>query len=133
MSIFGDGSQTRAFTYIQDVAPIIARAPRVKAAYNQVFNIGADKNYTVKELARQVARAMGVPGHPIQHLDARNEVKHAYSSHRKLEKAFASKSKHTLDEGLAHMAAWVRRHGAKQSRPFGGIEIEKNLPPSWKR
>src|SRR5262245_7827355 len=42
MSIFGDGAQTRAFSHIDDVAPVIARAPRVLAAYNQVFNIGAD-------------------------------------------------------------------------------------------
>jgi hypothetical protein len=29
------------------------------------------------------------------------------------------------------MAAWVRGHGARQSRPFSGIEILKNLPAAW--
>ena len=40
MTIFGDGTQTRAFSYIADVAPVIARAPDVPAAYNEVFNVG---------------------------------------------------------------------------------------------
>src|SRR5690606_37688101 len=51
LTVFGDGSQTRAFSYIKDVAPYIARYVFVPEAYNQVFNIGADKNYSVKELA----------------------------------------------------------------------------------
>jgi hypothetical protein len=30
------------------------------------------------------------------------------------------------------MADWVREVGPRQSQPFQGIEIEKNLPPSWR-
>ena len=52
MTIFGDGSQTRAFSYIDDVAPIIARSVDVPAAYNQVFNVGADQPYTVQAPGR---------------------------------------------------------------------------------
>ena len=59
MSIFGDGSQTRAFSYIGDVAPLIADSIDVPAALNQVFNIGADEPTPVNELAVKVARAMG--------------------------------------------------------------------------
>src|SRR6185312_564529 len=46
MTIFGDGKQTRAFSYIDDVAPVIARAPLVEEAYNEAFNIGADQPCT---------------------------------------------------------------------------------------
>lgn len=60
MTIFGDGTQTRAFSYINDVAPILAHAIEVPAAYNEVFNIGADTPYTVNELALRTAEAMGV-------------------------------------------------------------------------
>jgi hypothetical protein len=38
---------------------------------------------------------------------------------------------HSLDEGLAAMAAWVRQHGARRSQKFRQIEIERNLPPVW--
>ena len=51
MTVFGDGTQTRAFSYIGDLAPIMAEAIDTKAAYNQIFNIGADQPYTVNELA----------------------------------------------------------------------------------
>src|SRR4029079_5028428 len=49
LTVFGDGKQTRAFSYIGDVAPIIARSVEVKEAYNQVFNVGADQPYSVNE------------------------------------------------------------------------------------
>src|SRR6202035_5688457 len=58
-TIFGDGTQKRAFTHINDVAPIIVSAGDLPAASNQVFNVGADVPYTVNELAEVVAHEMG--------------------------------------------------------------------------
>ena len=54
MTIFGDGKQTRAFSYIDDVAPVIAASIARPACYNQVYNVGADKTYSVAE---QIGRA----------------------------------------------------------------------------
>ncbi|MBN1888227.1 MAG: NAD-dependent epimerase/dehydratase family protein [Thermoflexales bacterium] len=132
MTIFGDGSQTRAFSYIADVAPLIARSIQVPAARNEIFNIGADTPYTVNHLAQAVAQAMGVEPE-LAHLPARTEVKHAYSSHDKLERVFGKRSPVPLEEGLGRMATWARQVGARQSRPFDAIEIPKNLPPSWQQ
>src|SRR5437763_754420 len=78
LTIFGDGSQTRAFSYIDDVAIPIAKSVTIAEAYNQVFNIGADKPYTVNELAEVVSGEFGVTP-DISYLSARNEVQHAYS------------------------------------------------------
>ncbi|MDT5271656.1 MAG: UDP-glucose 4-epimerase [Acidobacteriota bacterium] len=130
LTIFGDGSQTRAFSYIRNVAPILAQAVEVPSAYNQVFNVGADRPHTVNELARRVARAMGVEAR-IEYLSARDEVADAYASHDKIRDVFGLLASHSLEEGLANMAAWVRRHGAQASQDFKEIEIRKNLPPSW--
>ena len=130
MSIFGDGTQTRAFSYIDDVAPIIARSVDVPEAYNEVFNIGADQPYTVNELAQTVARAFGVEP-KIRYLPARNEVKHAYSNHSKAKQVFGRQATVSLEEGIARMAAWARQVGARQSQEFKDIEIRRNLPPSW--
>ena len=52
--MFGDGGQTRAFSHVDDVAPLFARAPLVAAARNEVFNVGADQPYTVLKLAEEV-------------------------------------------------------------------------------
>ena len=49
MTIFGDGTQTRAFSYIDDVAPIMAEAIDRAAAWNQVFNVGADQPCTLND------------------------------------------------------------------------------------
>lgn len=130
MTIFGDGQQTRAFTYIRDIAPIMADAIEIPEAWNEVFNLGADQPYTVRELAERVAQAMGVEP-KIRFLPARNEVLHAYSAHDKMRRVFGQRPMHSLDEGLAAMAAWVRQRGARRSQKFRQIEIERNLPPVW--
>ena len=131
MTIFGDGLQTRAFSYIDDVAPVIAASIHRPAAYNQVFNVGADKAYSVNELATVVSRAMGAEP-VIKHLEARNEVVHAYSAHEKVQKYFGDLIKNvSLPEGVAKMAAWAKKTGARQGKAFEGIEVRKQLPASW--
>lgn len=130
MTIFGDGKQTRAFSYIGDVAPIIAESIEKPEAYNETFNIGADIPYSVNELADAVANAMGVEPNII-HLPARNEVLNAYSSHEKVQSIFGDREKWSLNAGLARMAAWVKAFGARSSQEFEKIEIVKNFPEAW--
>ena len=131
LTIFGDGEQTRAFSYIDDVAPVIAASIARPESHNQVFNVGADKPYSVNELATVVAKVMGAKSQ-IKHLDARNEVVHAYSAHAKVQNYFGDLIKNVpLEEGVAKMAAWAKRAGARQGKPFEGIEVRKNLPASW--
>ncbi len=130
MTIFGDGKQTRAFSYICDISGIMAESIENRLIYNQIFNIGADKEYTVNDLAEQVARSMGVEP-TIQHLPARNEVLHAYSDHSKVQRIFGGHKLHSLEEGLSIMAQWVKQHGARQSRKFEHIEVMKNFPKAW--
>jgi UDP-glucose 4-epimerase len=132
LPVFGDGEQTRAFSYIADVAPIIARSVTLPAAYNQVFNIGAEQPYTVNELARAVCTAMGVEFNP-HYLPARNEVKHAYSAHTKAAQVLGCRPQFTLQEGLRCMTAWVRQAGARHTKDFGELEIARQLPPSWEK
>jgi UDP-glucose 4-epimerase len=131
LTIFGDGEQTRAFSYIDDVAPVIAASIARPKSYNQVFNVGADKPYSVNELATVVAKVMGAKS-DIKHLDARNEVVHAYSAHAKVQNYFGDLIKNApLEDGVAKMAAWAKKAGARQGKPFEGIEVRKNLPASW--
>jgi UDP-glucose 4-epimerase len=132
MTIFGDGSQQRAFTHIDDIAPVIAASVENPAARNQIFNVGADTPHSINELAAVVAHAMG-KSCKTEHLDARNEVKIAFSDHSKAERVFGKREKVTLETGVRKMADWVKKHGARESSTFENIEIERNLPPSWAR
>ena len=130
MTIFGDGTQTRAFSYIDDVAPYITNSVNIPEAYNEVINIGADKPYTVQYLAQVVARAFGVVPE-IQYLPARNEVAHAYADHSKARRILGQKGTVSLAEGIERMAAWARRVGARRSQEFRNIEVRERLPASW--
>ncbi|MCC6838501.1 MAG: NAD-dependent epimerase/dehydratase family protein [Bacteroidia bacterium] len=132
LTVFGDGTQTRAFSYIGDVAPYIANSVNVPQAYNEVFNIGGDQDYSVNELATEVMNAMEIH-QPLRHLEARNEVQHAYSDHSKMKNVFnISKDNYTsLSEGLRKMANWAKITGVKSSDKFKGIEITENLPKVW--
>ncbi len=130
LSVFGDGSQTRAFSYIDDVAVPIAKCVQIPASFNQVFNIGADKPYSVNELATVVADEFNVKA-DINYLSARNEVLHAYSDHSRAHSVFGASTGISLKEGIQKMAEWARRVGARQSQEFHNIEITEKLPDGW--
>ena len=131
LTIFGDGLQTRAFSYISDIAPVISRSVECEDAYNNVFNIGADQDYTVNHLAKAVMEAIEINA-PIRYLPARKEVIHAYSDHSKIKRYFSNANKNTpLNEGLNIMAKWVREVGSRTSPSFKNIELHKNLPEVW--
>jgi UDP-glucose 4-epimerase len=84
----------------------------------------------LNELAHSVALAMGVESR-VEHLPARNEVLHTYSSHEKVQRVFGGRELCGLDDGLRQMSTWVKQHGVRQSQKFEGIEVVKNLPPVW--
>ncbi len=131
MPIFGDGEQQRAFTYVQDIASIMASSPLNGAAQNDVFNLGADQPCTVNELARLTAAALGLPAH-VEYLPPRNEVRTAFAKHSKIRNVFGASPETPLAEGLQQMASWVRGAGVRQGKNFSAIEIPKNLPESWR-
>jgi UDP-glucose 4-epimerase len=130
LTIFGDGNQTRAFTHINDVAPLIAKSIFTDSAYNQIFNVGADEPFSVNELAQEVSKAMGIEL-KVRHLEQREEVREAYCSHEKINQLLNFNATITLPEGLRRMAEWAKRHGSRKSKRFKYIEIHKNLPPVW--
>jgi len=131
LTIFGDGNQTRAFTYIDDVAPYIAASYAFAKAKNQLFNIGSAAENTVNDLAALVQKAMKKEG-KVNHLDQREEVIHAYADHKTFKNVFHPKKTTSLAEGLAKTAAWVHDHGARVSNTFENIEIKEKLPESWR-
>ena len=132
LTIFGDGSQSRAFSYINDVAPHIARSVEVPEAFNQVFNIGAEEAFSVNQLAETIKKIFQSDSE-IRHVEARNEVLHAYSDHAKVLKTFGIRQDELtgLEAGIRKMAAWAKTAGIRESQKFDNIEINRNLPPIW--
>jgi UDP-glucose 4-epimerase len=131
MTIFGDGEQTRAFSHVDDVAPAVASAVDRPERWNETFNIGGSKHYSVSELSYGVARAMGVE-YNAERLPARHEAKHAYCNNGRAKIAFGDLMPNiALEDGLKSMADWVRSAGLRKSKPFSNIEVTEKLPPSW--
>lgn len=131
MTIFSDGTQTRAFSYIDDVAPVIAESVDVPEALNRVFNIGADEACSLNDLSELVAAALGADPRVV-YLAARHEVQHIYADHGEVRRVFGSRNQTPLREGLARTASWVREHGSRTTRRFDAIEVVRNLPDAWR-
>jgi UDP-glucose 4-epimerase len=132
MTIFGDGYQSRGFTYIDDVAPYIASCVTNEGARNRVFNIGSSETRTVWGLAKDVAKALGVEFKTVK-LPARQEVRWAAASHVQFDRVFGKHKTITMTDGIARMAAWAKTQTLREPKPFAAIEIDKNLPDIWRK
>ena len=131
LTIFGDGLQTRAFTYIDDIIPALVRCLEMPETVGEAFNIGADHVCTANELAGLVMRAMGKKT-AVCHAEPRHEVTHLEPIHGKVKKFFPELSTSTgLKEGLARMAKWAKAHGAQESSLPVKLEIRHKLPRHW--
>lgn len=133
MPVFGDGSQTRSFSYITPVAECIAAAPWIEAANGRVVNVGGDEPMSVRQLAETIAQVMRVPC-TIRQLPARNEVMHAHCRHDLARRLFPAAHEKPVGivEGLRRTAEHVRNQPIpKPTECPSEIEISDRLPPSW--
>ena len=133
MPIFGDGTQTRSFSYIDTVSRCVADAPVTVAAKNQTYNVGGDEPMAVRDLARHISEVMGVRPN-VQHLPPRKEVMHAHCKHDKVRVAFPKSYANPVEivSGLKLMVEYVRSHSIPPATECPApIEIADRLPPSW--
>lgn len=129
LTVFGDGTQRRAFSYIDDVAPHIAKSVTMEDIYNQIFYIGGSNAYSINELVEVVGRAFDVEPE-VRYLEVRHEAKYAYALTERAQSVFG-RSWTSLDVGVRKMAEWAKSVGPRKSNEFRGIEIRKNLPEGW--
>lgn len=129
-TIFGDGEQTRAFSYVSDVSPIIARSIYCDAAKNEIFNIGGDLYCTINELLHLVQMSLGKDTGVI-HYAPRYEVKHAYSLHHKANTFLNRETPVDLQTGLAKMAEWAKTYDFLKKSSLPPIEVKNKLPSKW--
>ena len=130
VTIYGDGTQIRSFSYIGDVVPYIANSVNVKECYQQVFNIGSDNYCSVNELVKIIDENFGKV-QKIRYVPERLEVKVVYASHEKIKKVMGVVNETTLQNGICKMSEFVKLHGSRKTKNFQLIEIMKNLPQNW--
>ncbi|MFD6227012.1 NAD-dependent epimerase/dehydratase family protein [Streptomyces sp. NPDC060232] len=131
ISVYGDGSQIRAFTYAPDIVGTFLAAADQPSAWGQVFNVGSSQTTTVLEMAHAVRTAMGVPDHPIIHLAARDEVHAAYTDNTLARTMLGDWADTPLAEGLRRTAGWAREHGPVEPTTSLTIENDAADKPEW--
>ncbi|WNJ21062.1 NAD-dependent epimerase/dehydratase family protein [Pontibacter sp. G13] len=129
ITVYGDGQQTRAFSYIDDVAIPIARSVHIPEAYNEIFNIGADQPYTIEYLIEMIAREFDIQPE-LQYLPQRYEVQDVWADHEKAH-LFGRAPYVSLQDGIRRMATWAKKIGARRERRFDAIEIRQGVPQGW--
>lgn len=130
LTVFGDGFQTRCFSPVSYVASVIASSIDKPDAWNETYNIGGSRVMTVMELATIVNRITGRSD--IVHLPERHEVKHAQSSHEKVEEAFPDAShEESIEVCLSRMVFEAKNRPMPEVKALPRIEIEKQLNPAW--
>lgn len=128
LTVFGDGSQTRAFSYITDIVDPMVNSIG-EPVEGEVFNIGGEQVVTIGELAKRVSTLFG--GTAIEYLPQRHEVTHAYCDHHKARTRLGFEPQVSLDEGLGWMKAWAETEGVRWSTT-PDLEIRLGLPGYWR-
>jgi len=130
LTIFGDGSQTRAFSYIDDCLEPFWKAAVDERSLNQIINVGGIKEYTINEASDILIEVMGAGNK--QYLEARHEVKHAYPTYQKSIDLLDYNEMTSLKEGLTEMWKWAQKQPNRDRFHWGNYEIEKGIYNYWK-
>lgn len=130
--IYGDGKQTRAFSFIEDATPAIANAGLYEKASGHIINVGSEEVVTVNKACKIVLEAIGSDLKPIYLKERPGEVKYAYCTTEKSEKLLDYKTRYKLKDGIKKMIEWAKKVGPQKSTYRLPLEITKKVPRVWK-
>ena len=130
ITIYGDGSQKRSFSYIDDCLLPLWNAAEAPQASKQIINLGSKKEYSILSAAGILQEIVG--GSEIRFLDERHEVHVAYSTHEKSEILLGYKDITELPKGLATMWEWAQKQPKRNQFVWPKYELEKGLYQFWK-
>ena len=130
MTIFGDGEQTRAFSFIDDsIEPLWNAAIRPEAS-KEIINLGGIEEISIK-YASEVLREVIGEGEVI-HLEGRHEVKHSIPTFQKSVDILGFKHETNLKEGLTKMWEWAKQQPMRERFVWPEYELDKGIYSFWK-
>jgi UDP-glucose 4-epimerase len=129
-TIFGDGSQQRAFSSIDDCLVPLWKAGTDPRASKQIINIGSWKYYSIKEASEVLKRVIG--DGDTKHEEARHEVKDALPAHEKSVQLLDYEDKTSLEAGLRDMWNWAKNQPDRPQKSWDRYELEKGIYGFWK-
>lgn len=129
LTIYGDGLQQRAFSFIDDCLASLWNAATCPDVSKQIINLGGIHETTIDAAADTLIDVMG--GGKKVFLEARHEVKYAYPTYQKSVELLGYKDTTTLKDGLTTMWAWAKRQRMRSQKQWSSYEVEKGLYSYW--
>ncbi|MBL8149402.1 MAG: SDR family oxidoreductase [Blastocatellia bacterium] len=106
VTIYGDGEQTRDFTYVENVVEANLLAMTAPHIPGEIFNIACGERYSVKRLAQELSRAVNLPL-SVEYRQARpGDVRDSFADIKKAEQAFGYQPKITFQKAIEETAKW---------------------------
>ena len=130
LTIFGDGLQTRAFSYIDDSLEPLWNSATNEYASKQIINLGGIKEVSIKEACNTLIKIMG--GGEISFEEERHEVKHSIPTWEKSVHILGFEHKTDLEEGLTKMWEWAKQQPMRERFVWPSYELEKGIYSYWK-
>lgn len=130
MTIFGDGNQTRAFSYIDDSLAPLWKAAILPEASKEIINLGGIKEYSIKE-ANEILRDV-IGGGDAIFKEARHEVKHSIPTYQKSIDILDFEHKTDLHDGLREMWSWAQQQPLRDRFIWPSYELDKGIYSFWK-
>lgn len=130
-SIFGEGKQKRAFSYIDDSLEPLWNAANLPETRNEIINLGGIKEVTIAEAAELLAEVVG--GADVEYLSPRHEVMNAFSTYEKSVALLGYQDRTDLRTGLAKMWQWVLTLPKRERFEWENYEIDRGLYDFWRR
>jgi len=131
MTIFGDGEQTRAFSFIDDILEPLWNSAIREEASKQIINLGGVEEISIKEAANTL-RAVIDTKDEFRYLEARHEVKHSIPTFQKSIDLLDFKSTTTLYDGLEQMWDWAEDQPMRKRFVWDEYELDKGIYSFWK-
>ena len=131
--IYGDGNQSRCFSYIDDVIFCLEKLALDKKISKEIINIGPDEEtITINELSKLISNETGYNGEPIYVPGRPQEVKEASCSSNKARKLLDYKTKTSLKESVKLTADYIRSKGTRNFIYNLPVEIRSDITPeTW--
>ncbi len=130
-TIFGDGSQVRAFSYVDDSILPFWNASQKNSCIGEIINLGGIKEHTINDACNVLINVTGQNLKPV-HLEARHETKYAWSTWEKSVKLLDFKHQVDLEEGLSKMWEWAQKQPNRERFIWPKYELNKGIYEYWK-
>jgi len=115
-TIFGDGEQSRDFTYIDnavDANLLACKAPAEQAA-GKVFNVATGRRITLNETFKLLRALTSYSGSPIYEAERGGDIKHSLADISSAEQHLGYQPKVNFEEGLRRTVEWYRKTGSTE-------------------